>query len=213
MGTFLAERWADVLFRSYQHLSLVIQAVALATVIAIGIALLVTVVPRLAPIANAISAMGLTLPAFALLGILLPIFGIGAVPSVVAVTFYAILPILRNAVVGLQGVEPTLLESAEGMGMGPVKRFTRVRLPLAWPVIIAGIRVSAQMSMGVAAIAAYALGPGLGAYIFTGLASIGGANALNYAVVGTLGIVVVALLLDAVLAALAKATTSKGIRA
>ena len=213
MWDFLAERWVDVLFRGYQHLSLVVQAVALATVIAIAIAMLVTMIPRLAPVANALSAMGLTLPAFALLGILLPIFGIGAVPSVVAVTFYAVLPILRNAVVGLREVEPTLLESAEGMGMGPLTRFVRIRLPLAWPVIIAGIRVSAQMSMGVGAVAAYALGPGLGAYIFTGLASIGGTNALNHAVVGTLGIVVVALLLDAALAGLAKITVSKGIRA
>lgn len=80
-------------------------------------------------------------------------------------------------------------------------------------MVLTGIRVSAQMSMGVAAIAAYVLGPGLGGYIFTGLAQVGGANALNYALVGTVGIIVLALLVDALLALFARVTTSKGIRA
>jgi osmoprotectant transport system permease protein len=97
--------------------------------------------------------------------------------------------------------------------MSSVAVFFRVRLPLAWPVIISGIRVSAQMSMGVAAIAAYALGPGLGSYIYTGLSQIGNANALNYALVGTIAVVVLALILDAVLALVGRLTTSKGIRA
>ena len=74
-----------------------------------------------------------------------------------------------------------------------------------------GVRVSTQMSMGVAAIAAYALGPGLGSYIFTGLSQMGGANALNYALVGTIGIVIIALVVDALLALLQKLTTSKGL--
>ena len=88
----------------------------------------------------------------------------------------------------------------------------QVRLPLAWPVILAGVRVSAQMSMGIAAIAAYVLGPGLGGSIFVGLAQIGGKNAVNYALVGTLGIVLIALVLDLLLLALGRVTTSKGIR-
>ena len=88
----------------------------------------------------------------------------------------------------------------------------RIRLPLAWPVILAGIRVSMQMSMGIAAIAAYVLGPGLGAGIFTGLAQIGGKTATESALVGTLGIVLIALVLDLLLLVLGRVTTSKGIR-
>lgn len=213
MGDFVADKWQDILFRSFQHLSLVVQSVLLATIIAVLLAVLVTQVPALKSAANMISAIGLTIPSFALLGLLLPFVGIGPLPSVIAVAFYATLPILRNAVVGLSAVSPTLLESAKGMGMGAPTRFLRVQLPLAWPVIMAGLRVSAQMSMGVAAIAAYVLGPGLGGYIFTGLAQIGGANALNYALVGTIGIVILALLLDAVLLLVSRLTTSKGIRA
>jgi osmoprotectant transport system permease protein len=174
--------------------------------------MVVTRVPKLEPVANAVSAVGLTIPSFALIGLLLPVTGLGSPTALLAVTFYAVLPILRNAVVGLAGVDDNLLESARGMGMSELASMFRVRLPLAWPVILAGIRVSMQMSMGIAAIAAYVLGPGLGVSIFVGLAQLGGKNALNYALVGTLGIVVIALVLDLLLLALGRVTTSKGIR-
>ena len=213
MWQFITQRWTDIAYSGFQHVSLVVQAVVIAAIVAIAIAVLVVSRPRLAPVANGISAVGLTIPSFALLGLLLPLVGIGTLPSVVAVAFYAALPILRNAVVGFQGVDRTLLESATGMGMGPVSRFFRVRLPLALPVIFAGVRVSTQMSMGVAAIAAYALGPGLGGYIFRGLSSIGGANAIYYAVTGTVGVVVLAIVLDWLIIGVQRLVVSKGIRA
>ena len=213
MSEFLASRWPDILFRAWQHGWLVLQALAIATVLAIALAVIATRIKALTPIANAFTAVGLTLPSFALIGVLIPLVGIGTVPAVAVVVFYALLPILRNALVGLRGVDPEVLEAARGMGMGPVALFTRVRLPLAWPVILTGIRVAGQLGMGVAAVAAYVLGPGLGSYIFTGLVSLGGANALNYALVGTLGIVVVALVLDGLLVLLGRLTISKGLRA
>jgi osmoprotectant transport system permease protein len=209
---FIDERKAQIAFNAFQHVSLVVQAVLVAIVLAVALAVLVTQVPKLEPAANAFSAIGLTIPSFALLGLMLPLVGIGWKPAFIALTFYASLPILRNAVVGLQGVDKTLLESARGLGMSNLASLVRVRLPLAWPVILAGVRVSTQMTMGIAAIAAYVLGPGLGVYIFTGLAQIGGANALNSALVGTLGIVVLALVLDALLKLLGRLTTSEGIR-
>jgi osmoprotectant transport system permease protein len=210
---FIVDRRDQIAYNAFQHANLVIQAVLVATIIAVLIAILVTWAPRLAPISNAISAIGLTLPSFALIGLLIPAVGIGATSAFLAVVFYAIFPVLRNAVVGLQGVDKTLLESARGMGMSPVAVLVRVRLPLAWPVILAGVRVSMQMSMGIAAIAALVLGPGLGGYIFTGLAQIGGANAVNYALVGTVGIVIIALIADLLLLILGRVTISKGIRA
>lgn len=213
MWDFIDERKAQIAYGAYQHLSMVIQAVLVAAIVAVLVAVLVTRVRGLEPVANAISAIGLTVPSFALLGLLIPLVGIGVAPAFIAVAFYAALPILRNAVVGLQGVDRTLLESAQGLGMSTVTSLTRVRLPLAWPVILAGVRVSAQMSMGIAAIAAYVKGPGLGTMIFTGLAQIGGANALNYALVGTLGVVILALLLDVLLLLVGRLTISKGIRA
>jgi osmoprotectant transport system permease protein len=212
MWDFIAERWQAIAYNALQHGNLVVQCVLLATVIALALAVLVVSVRALEPVANTLSAIGLTLPAFALVGILLTTTGVGTLTAVLAVTFYAILPILRNAVVGLAGVDATLLESARGMGMTETGVLLRVRIPLAWPVILAGIRISLQMSMGVAAIAAYVRGPGLGGYIFDGLAQTGGVNALNLALVGTLGVVVVALVADLLLLGLGRLTTSKGIR-
>lgn len=212
MWDFIVDRKAQILINALNHAYLVILCVIFATVIAIALAVLVTRMPRLEPVANAVSAIGLTIPSFALVGLLLPVTGLGDGTALAAVTFYAVLPILRNAVVGLQGVDANLLESARGMGMSEVASLLRVRIPLAWPVILAGIRISLQMSMGIAAIAAYVLGPGLGVSIFTGLAQIGGKNAVSYAAVGTVGIVVVALLLDALLLLAGRLTTSKGIR-
>ncbi|MBE7372287.1 ABC transporter permease [Dermacoccus barathri] len=213
MWEFIAERWQDIAYRSYQHTSLVVQAVLLATIIALVLAVIVIRNNRLKGLANIVSAVGLTIPSFALLGVLLPLVGIGALPSVLAVCFYAVLPILRNAVVGLESVDKNLLESAQGMGMSKAATLLKVRLPMAWPVILAGVRTSTQMSFGVGAIAAYALGPGLGGYIFTGLAQVGGANALNYALVGTIGVVVLALLLDLILVGVGRLTIPRGIRA
>ncbi len=212
MWNFIVDRKAQILINALNHAYLVILCVILATVIAIALAVLVTRMPKLEPVANAVSAIGLTIPSFALVGLLLPVTGLGDGTALAAVTFYAVLPILRNAVVGLQGVDANLLESARGMGMSEVASLLRVRIPLAWPVILAGIRISLQMSMGIAAIAAYVLGPGLGVSIFTGLAQIGGKNAVSYAAVGTVGIVIVALLLDALLLLAGRLTTSKGIR-
>lgn len=212
MVEFISSRWTDILFKAYQHASLVIQSVAIATIIALAVAVLVTRYSKLAPFANAFSAIGLTLPSFALLGLLIPLMGIGTMPAVIAVVFYAVLPIMRNAVVGLQAVDPVLVESARGQGMGALATFFKVEFPLAWPVIMTGIRVSTQMSMGVAAIAAYVLGPGFGSYIFRGLAQAGGQNAMYYAIVGTVGVVIVALIVDAALVLLGQVTTSKGIR-
>ena len=212
MWEFIVDRRDQIAYNTFQHANLVIQCVLVATVLAIALAVLVIQLPRLEPVANAVSAIGLTLPSFALVGLLLPLLGIGPTTAFVAVVFYAVFPVLRNAVVGLRGVDSTLLESARGMGMSPAAVLLKVRLPLAWPVILAGVRVSMQMSMGIAAIAAYVLGPGLGGYIFTGLTQIGGANAVYYAVVGTFGIVIIALVVDLLLLLLGRVTTSKGIR-
>ena len=213
MWTYIGDRWQQILYNALQHANLVFQAVLLATVIAVLLAMIVISVPKLEPVANAVSAIGLTIPSFALVGLLIPLTQIGTTTAFICVAFYAVLPVLRNAVVGLGQVDATLLESARGMGLGRTSSMFRIQLPLAWPVIHAGIRTSLQMSMGIAAIAAYVLGPGLGTYIFTGLTQVGGKNAVYAALVGTVGIVIVALLADLLLLAIGRLTISKGIRA
>lgn len=159
-----------------------------------------------------VASVALTVPSFALFALLIPIFGLGYNPTVVALTNYALLAILRNTITGLQGVDPAITESAKGMGLSNFQQLVRIELPLAWPVIIAGIRTSGLLILGIAAIAAYVNGPGLGGDIFMGLARIGGANALNLVLGGFLGIMVLALLFDLFIGIVGELTTSRGIK-
>jgi osmoprotectant transport system permease protein len=209
---YVTARWDQIWFASWQHFSLVVQCVVLAVVLAVVVAVLVHRTPWLSAVANGVSAVGLTLPSFALVGLLIPFLGFGVPPAVAIVTFFATLPILRNAVVGLNEVDASLLESARGAGMGSMRTLITVQLPLAWPIILTGVRVSAQMVMGIAAVAAYSLGPGLGGFIFSGLSRTGGANALASVVTGVVGVVVLAAVLDLLLVGLGRLTISRGIR-
>ena len=212
MIQFVSQRWSQIMLNSWQHLSLVVQCLVLATVIALVVAAVCYRRTFLTSGANNGSAVGLTIPSFALIGLLIIPLGFGVAPAVAVVTFFAVLPILRNAVVGLTEVDPALVEAARGVGMSRVATFFRVELPLAWPVVIAGMRISAQMTMGIAAVAAYALGPGLGGYIFSGLSRLGGANSFESVATGVIAVVILALLLDAALIVMGRLTTSRGIR-
>ena len=211
MGEFFEERYRNILFSSWQHFSLVLQCLILATIISVVLAVLVYRNKALSGIANSVSAIGLTVPSFALIGLLIVPFGFGVAPAVIVVTFFAALPILRNAIVGLNNIEPTIVESARGIGMSRMKTLVSVELPIAWPVILTGVRVSAQMVMGVAAVVSYALGPGLGGFIFQGLSRLGGANALESVVTGVVGVVILALILDLILLGIGRLTTPRGI--
>lgn len=209
---FVQDRWPVLSFLAYQHMSLVVQTLLLATVIALVIGVLIYRSPVGVALGNSVTAVGLTIPSYALLGVLVGIVGLGVVPSVILLVFFGVFPILRNVVVGLNGVDQTLIESARGMGMSRFATLVRLELPLAWPVIMTGVRISAQMLMGIAAIAAYALGPGLGGYIFSGISRMGGANATNSIVAATVGILILAVILDTVLNFVTRLTVSRGIR-
>lgn len=212
LWNFVTDRWDQIWFASWQHLSLVVQCLVLAVAIALVLAALVYRSASLRAIANGVSAVGLTIPSFALIGLLIAPLGFGVVPSVVVVTFFATLPILRNAVVGLSEVDQSIVESARGIGMSRFRTFARVELPLAWPIILTGVRISAQMVMGVAAVTAYGLGPGLGGFVFSGLSRLGGANSLQSVIVGVVGVVILAFVLDLLLVGLGRLTISRGIR-
>ncbi|GAB3542212.1 ABC transporter permease [Arthrobacter tecti] len=212
MLEFVGDRFNQILFSSWQHMSLVVQCLILATVLSVAIAALVYRSGALTSLANSVSAVGLTIPSFALIGLLIAPFGFGVTPAVIVVTFFATLPILRNAVVGLTGIDKGVVESARGIGMSRVRTLVQVELPMAWPVILAGIRVSAQMVMGIAAITAYSLGPGLGGFIFSGLSRLGGANAVESVVTGVVAVIILALILDLLLVGLGRITTPRGIR-
>lgn len=186
------------------HAGVVLVSLAVAAIIAITLGLLSWNKAFFASASLALAGIFLTIPALALLAFMIPIFGLGWVPTVVALSVYSLLPILRNTIVGLRSVPRELMEAARGMGMSKSQVLFQIQMPLAWPLILSGLRVSAQLIVGVATIAAYVAGPGFGTYIFKGLASLGSVNALNFAIIGTVGVVILALVIDGLFAIVAK---------
>jgi osmoprotectant transport system permease protein len=209
---FIGDRWSRLGTEAYQHASVVIQCTIIAAIIGVLIGIAVYRSPIGSTIAQALASTILTIPSFALLGLLIPLLGIGVGPTVTALVLYALLPIVRNTIVGLGGVDAAVTDAARGIGMNRVAVLTKVELRLAWPAILTGMRVSTQMLMGIAAIAAYVKGPGLGTEIFSGLNRAGSANATNQALAGTIGIVIMALLIDALYLLIGRLTTSRGLR-
>ncbi|GAA2958243.1 ABC transporter permease [Streptomyces enissocaesilis] len=210
---YLGTRHQQLLTDALQHVSAVFQCMVIATLLGITVGVLTYRSPWAGNLAVTSTATVLTIPSLALIGLLIPVVGLGVPPTVIALVLYGLLPIVRNAIVGLRGVDPTVVDAAKGIGMSRAARMLKVELPLAWPPILTGIRVSTQMLMGIAAVAAYASGPGLGNEIFRGIASLGSANAINQVLAGTLGIVALALLFDAAYVLLGRLTIPRGIRA
>ncbi|MFJ3904113.1 ABC transporter permease [Streptomyces sp. NPDC090025] len=209
---YLVNRHQQLLTDAFQHASAVFQCMVLATALGVLISVLTYRSPWAGNLAILSTASLLTIPSLAAIGLLIPLVGLGVPPTVITLTLYGLLPVVRNAIVGLRGVDPSLVDAAKGIGMSRAARLMKVELPLAWPPILTGIRVSTQMLMGIAAIAAYASGPGLGNEIFRGIASLGSANAINQVLAGTLGIVILALLFDAAYVLLGRLTIPRGIR-
>ncbi|MFF2464724.1 ABC transporter permease [Streptomyces mirabilis] len=210
---YVSSRHQQLLTDAYQHASVVFQCMVVATLIGVVIGVVTYHSDWAGGVATTTASTILTIPSLAMIGLLIPIVGLGVPPTVIALTPYGLLPIVRNAIVGLRGVDPALVDAAKGIGMSGPARLLKVELPLAWPPVLTGIRVSTQMLMGIAAIAAYASGPGLGNEIFRGLASLGSRNALNQVLAGTIGIIILALLFDAAYVLIGRLTIPRGIRA
>jgi osmoprotectant transport system permease protein len=209
---YLQYRRSDIVLLVLQHIEVVLLAVGIATVIAVMLGVLVHTRTAASQVVLSVTATMLTIPSFALFGLLIPLLGLGLLPTVTALTLYAIFPILRNVITGLDSVPSEVDEAARGMGLSARRRLFVVRIPLAWPILLNGVRVATIMCVAIAAIAAAVNGPGLGQLIFEGLSRIGGANSLNSTLTGVLGVAVVALLLDAAFLVLSRLTSSRGLR-
>ena len=169
---FLRSNWSDILAHIAQHVCLVFISIAIAVAIGLPLGILITRRKRLrAPVLGIANVMQ-TIPSLALFGFLIPlpfIGGIGPRTAIVALVFYALLPIIRNTVTGIVGVDPNVREAAVAMGMTDRQVLFRVELPLALSVILTGVRVAVVITIGVAIIAAAVGAGGLGEYIFRGL--------------------------------------------
>jgi osmoprotectant transport system permease protein len=183
--SFFAEHRAEILGATLDHLELVVVAMFIAILIAVPLGMFIVQRAALRNIAMGIASVFQTIPSLALFGFLIPIpfiGGIGKRTAIVALVLYALLPILRNTYVGLTGIDPAVLESAEAMGMTRAQILFRVRFPLALNVILAGIRTATIITIGVATIAAAIGAGGLGTFIFRGVALVSDALILAGAI-------------------------------
>jgi osmoprotectant transport system permease protein len=171
---FLAERRGELLHLLAQHVVLVLVSTGAAVAVGVPLGVWLARRPRLASAVLAASGLLQTIPSLALFGFLIavPFLGIGAPTAIVALVLYALLPILRNTYTGLLQVDPAVIEAATGLGMTPGQRLRIVELPLALPVILAGVRIAAVVSVGTATIAAAVGAGGLGTYVFRGIATV-----------------------------------------
>lgn len=209
---FMSGRVDAIAQATVEHLGLVIWSFAVGTVIAVTIGILVRNRPFWREVSLGTASVLLTLPSLGLFVMLIPIVGIGFIPPFIGLTIYSLLPIMRNTVAGLNSVDPGVLESARGMGLSSRQRLWKIELPLAWPVIITGLRVSMLLISGIAAIATLVGGGGLGNFINAGLGRLGLPNSMESVWTGTLFIIIIALIFDSMFLIIRRATTSPGIR-
>ena len=169
---FLIENWREMLTLTGQHLVLVLVSTSIAVLIGVPLGILLSRHARLrSPVLSLANVMQ-TIPSLALFGLLIPlplIGGIGARTAIVALVLYSLLPVIRNTVTGIMGVDKNVREAAVAMGMTNAQILWQVELPLAMSVILTGVRVAVVIAVGVATIAAAIGAGGLGTYIFRGL--------------------------------------------
>lgn len=163
------ERKAQLLAALLEHIQISFIALFFAVLIAIPLGIYLTNKKKIAESIIGVSAVLQTIPSLALLGLLIPLFGIGKVPAIIALVVYALLPILRNTYTGINEVDPSLKEAALAMGMNRSKRLVKVELPLAMPVMMAGIRTAMVLIVGTATLAALIGAGGLGDIILLGI--------------------------------------------
>lgn len=182
---FFIEHREEILSATLDHVWLVLIAMLIAIAISVPLGMFIVYHKVLRTLALGIASVLQTIPSLALFGFLIPIpfiGGIGKRTAIVALVLYALLPILRNAYVGLTSIDPAILESAEAMGMTRGQIMFRVRFPLALSVILAGIRTATVLTIGVATIAAAIGAGGLGSFIFRGVALVNDALLLAGAI-------------------------------
>jgi len=210
--SFLVDRQSDMIDLGLQHIAIVGVSVLLCSVIGIGLGMATYRTERPREIVLAVTSAFLTIPSFALFVLLIGPLGIGTRPVIVALTMYGLLPVVRNTITGLREVDPATIESAQGMGMNRRQRLLRIELPMAWPVILTGVRVTTLILVGIATIGSIVDGPGYGNFIFDGLARVGSPVAVNLVLAGMLGVIIVAMLFDAAFTLLGRITTSRGLQ-
>ncbi|MBA5761897.1 ABC transporter permease [Vibrio sp. 404] len=210
--TFFLENWEIIVSRTVEHLSLVSLAVGLAIITGVPIGIAITQSQRAANIVLYVASIIITIPSIALFGIMIPALsmigqGIGYLPAVIAVLLYSQLPIIRNTYTAINNVDPALREAARGMGLTSMQRLRLVEIPMAIPVIMAGVRMAVVMNIGVMAIATYIGAGGLGTFIARGISQ----SDPRQLIVGAVTVSLLAIIADMGLAKVQKKLTPNGV--
>ncbi len=190
--SFLLANPAAVAVLAWQHVQITAAAVLLAAVMGVPLGILIHRVGLLAVPVLSVAGVLYTIPSLALFALLIPLMGLGVRPAITALVLYSLLVVIRNTAAGLRSVPEEVVDAARGIGMSGLQRLWYVELPLALPVIMAGIRVAAVMDIGIAAVAAYIGAGGLGELIFRGLATLD----MDRLLTGTVAVAALALAAD-----------------
>lgn len=197
---FITQQSDKLLSQTLSHLSLTLISLLLAILIALPLGIFIARKPKASGIVLGVAGILQTIPSIALLGVMIPLLGIGPKPAILALFLYALLPIIRNTYTGITEVDPAVKEAAKGMGMNSWQILLKVELPLAFPVLMAGIRTATVINVGVATLAAYIAAGGLGEFIFGGIAL----NNSNMILAGAIPAALLAILLDFLLSVVQK---------
>lgn len=205
---FIIARQDQLLKLISEHIQLTLFSVLIAIFVGVPLGILITRVKQLSgPIigfTNVIQAV----PSLALLGFLIPLFGIGSRPAIIMVFLYSLLPIVKNTFAGLTGINPNTVEAAQGMGMTRWQILSMVQLPLAMPIIMTGIRISAVTAVGLMTIAAFVGAGGLGYMVFSGVQTVNN----NMILAGAIPACILALLMDFIIGRIENAVIPNGIK-
>ena len=203
----IQSRWDFFLGLLVEHIQISLLSIVIAMVIGLTIGILISEYQKSSKVVIGIVNFIYTIPSISLLGFLIPLSGVGDTTAVIALTVYALLPMVRNTHTGLTNVSPLLLEAAIGMGSTKMQTLIKVKLPLAMPVIISGIRSMAVMTIALAGIASFIGAGGLGVAIYRGITT----NNKAMTLVGSLLIAVLAIAVDFLIGRIEKMVKRHGL--
>ena len=197
-----------ILKLTLEHIEITLIAVSISTVIGVTVGVWITRHRRAAATVIGVAGVLYTIPSLALFGMLIPFIGIGLKPTLIALILYSQLALIRNTFVGIVHIDPSIREAGKGMGMSNWQFLRMVEIPIALPVIMAGIRTAAVMNIGTATIAAYIGAGGLGWLIFRGIASVNS----DQIIAGAVPVILLAVGVDYLFILLERALTPAGLR-
>lgn len=207
-GDFLVNNKQEILVKTWEQFYISMLALLLGIIVAVPVGVLLSKTEKVAKVVMGITSVLQTLPSLAILALMIPILGVGKIPAIVALFIYTLLPILNNTFIGMQSVNKDLRGAGMSMGMTKFQSIYLVEFPLAIPVIMAGIRLSAVYAVSWATLASYIGAGGLGDFIFNGL----NLYQPEFIIGGAVFVTILALLIDFILSKVEKIATPKGLR-